>query len=355
MSAQNEQENIFCQTIREAAAKKSPLNICAGNTKNFYGNSSSGETFDVSQYQGIIDYEPSELFITARCGTTLKQIETELDNHNQMLAFEPPHFGEQATIGGTVACGLSGPRRPYAGAMRDNMLGVHIINGEGHYLRFGGQVMKNVAGYDVSRAMCGALGTLGVIMQVSLKVIPKPETEITLQIETPESQALSTLHQLSQSSLPISATFIENNSLYLRLAGLESSIQKTKLELDAKQINESNDFWHTVKEQQRDYFKSAKPLWRINVPNNAPAIDLEETMLIEWNGGLRWLSSLLDDTLIRSKIQQLGGHATLFKSENKSADCFSELSPEVKTLHTNLKNAFDPLHIINPGRMYSWC
>ena len=356
MPDQLEQQNIISEKITNANQQKQALKISAGNTKSFYGNSIQGEPLDVSQYRGIIDYEPSELFITARCGTSLTEIEDELNKQQQMLAFEPPHFGQRATIGGTIACGFSGPRRPYSGSARDNILGAHIINGKGEYLEFGGHVMKNVAGYDVSRAMCGALGTLGVIMQVSLKVIPKPEKEITIVFQTSKEQRINKLFELSQTNLPITASYIEESLIYIRLAGLENSLNNICGQLEAETLDNSTSFWKTIKEHQRDSFQGATNLWRINVPNNTADIDFgDQPMLIEWNGGLRWLYSTLNADEIRNKIHESNGHATLFRSDNKSQDRFTEPSSTVKSLHKNLKHAFDPDNILNPGRMYAWC
>ena len=165
--------NDVCERIREAGARKTPLRIRAGGSKDFYGRTLSGEVLDVSSYKGIVAYEPKELVLTVRAGTPLEEVESALAGERQMLPFEPPHFGG-GTIGGAVACGLSGPRRPYAGAVRDFVLGTRIVNGKGEDLSFGGRVIKNVAGYDVSRLMVGSLGTLGVITEISFKVLPAP-------------------------------------------------------------------------------------------------------------------------------------------------------------------------------------
>ena len=214
--------------VTAARSTNTKLNICAGHSKSFYGRPSSGEQLDISGHTGVINYEPTELAITARAGTGLKEIEAVLDSENQMLAFEPPAFGKTASIGGTVACGFSGPRRAYAGSARDFILGSSIINGKAEQIHFGGEVMKNVAGYDISRLMCGAMGTLGVLLDVSIKVLPRPELEITLAFEMSAADALNRVHQLARQSLPISATCFDDERLYVRLSGTEGTISAAR-------------------------------------------------------------------------------------------------------------------------------
>lgn len=341
--------------VVSAINAKTAVRLQAGNSKQFYGNECSGEPLELNTHTGIVDYEPSELYITVRCGTPLREIESTLLQQNQMLPFEPPHFGENATIGGTIACGLAGPRRPYAGAVRDSVLGTHIINGKGEYLRFGGQVMKNVAGYDVARLMCGALGTLGIIMQVSLKVIPLPRAEITLRFDFNESEALAKMHQWAQMDLPITATYFEENNLYVRIDGIESTLRKVNQTLGGEELNDCKSFWHSVKEQERDFFNSSTPLWRLSVPSNAKLGDIADKSIIEWNGGIRWIKSNDSDSDIFAAASAVSGHATLFKSIDKPQDCFQPLKSKLSALHINVKRAFDPNNIINPGKMYSWC
>ena len=341
--------------IRDAVAHAnkthSAVQIQAGNSKNFYGNTCTADTLDVRQHSGIIDYEPSELYITARCGTALQEIESVLDEQNQMLQFEPPHFGDNATLGGTVACGLSGPRRPYTGSVRDSVLGVHIVNGLGEHLRFGGQVMKNVAGYDVARLMCGALGTLGIILQVSLKVIPKPRAEMTLCFEYSEDEALGKMNQWTQIDLPISATYFENNTLYVRVAGIESTLRQVQQNLGGEKLENGKSFWHAVKEHQREFFNKPTPLWRLSLPCDCPTPAISDAYVIEWNGGLRWLKTDESRQNIFSAAAAAGGNAILFNAKNSTEDCFQPLNSSLIALQTNIKQAFDPNNILNPGKM----
>ncbi|MEM8844521.1 MAG: glycolate oxidase subunit GlcE [Pseudomonadota bacterium] len=350
----NEQVPELIDTIKQALNSKQPLLIQGGDSKSFYGNSISADILSVKQHTGVIDYEPSELYVTARCGTPLREIEAMLAEHNQIFPFEPPSFGDDATLGGTVACGFSGPRRPYASSIRDCVLGTHIINGKGEYLKFGGQVMKNVAGYDVSRAMCGAMGTLGIITQVSLKLIPQPESELTLMLEYKPEQALNIMHQYMQTDFPITATYFENNILYIRAAGIEKTIKKIKQIIGGNELQDSQNFWVSVKEHQREFFNSDLNLWKCNVPVNSPDLAVEGDYVMEWNGGLRWYSTNDGNEKLIAATKSVRGNATLFKSTSKPNDCFTQPTGALKKLHSNLKTAFDPENILNPGRLYSW-
>lgn len=355
MSSQDQQQEI-CEVVSEAARLEKAIQVVGSNSKSFYGNQSENtESLSIQQHCGIVDYEPAELFITARGGTPLKEIEAELAKHNQILPFEPPHYGKHATIGGSIACGFSGPRRPYSGAARDCILGTHIINGHGEYLQFGGQVMKNVAGYDVARSMCGALGTLGIIMQVSLRVLPKPTQEITIKVSNIASaqDTIKVLQFAFLSNLAITASFAENNCVYLRIASSIQVAENIFRAYEIEELAESENFWWSVKEHQHEFFTGKEDLWRINVPNNTPPLLTEGKSIVEWNGGLRWLKTEQAD--IHHIAQQHQGHAVLFKTQRETKERFPTLATEVKQLHLNLKQAFDPKGILNPGRMYSWC
>ncbi|MDW3094518.1 MAG: glycolate oxidase subunit GlcE [Gammaproteobacteria bacterium] len=352
-------ESDYIQTlsavIEEANATQEALQILGGNSKSFYGNKISANTLDVSKHIGIVDYEPSELYITARNGTLLSEIEEILEANNQMLPFEPPHFSPSATLGGTVACALSGPRRAYASSMRDCVLGVNIVNGKGEYLEFGGQVMKNVAGYDASRLMCGAFGTLGVLTQISLRVSPKPHSEITIAIEINQREALENMNAWTQTQLPISATYFNNEVLYIRIAGLESTTKKAHQEIGGQIIENSEKFWNDLKNHQTDFFRTEKPLWRIIIPNTTPGLPINGESCLEWNGGLRWIKSNENTQQIINLCKKMKAQATLFKTNSKTKDCLASINPNIQKLHLNLKTAFDPKRILNPGRMYSWC
>lgn len=332
------------------------LQICGGSSKQFYGQTPTGAVLNTAAYQGIVNYEPSELVVTVKAGTALAELEAALAEQRQMLAFEPPHFGP-ATIGGAVAAGLSGPRRSRVGPLRDFVLGSQLLDGSGQLLNFGGQVMKNVAGYDVSRFLAGSLGILGVITEVSLKVLPLPDYEQTLQLSLDQSTALDKLCNWASQPLPISASAWHNNSLLLRLSGAKpavtaaaSSIGGTVIERD-----EANHYWQQLKEQQQPFFTdSGAPLWRIALPATTPALPFDDShQLLEWNGTQRWLRSDHSADEIRATVGALGGHATLFRGGDKDQGVFTPLSPVLMTLHHNLKCEFDPNGIMNAGRLYT--
>lgn len=340
------------ETVQKAVADNSPLNIIGGDSKSFLGCTPQGKPFNVSDNRGIINYEPTELVITARAGTLLSEIEAALDAEQQMLGFEPPHFDNSATLGGTIACGLSGPRRPYTGAARDFVLGCKIINGRGEILHFGGEVMKNVAGYDVSRLMNGAFGTLGIILEVSLKVLPKPIQEITLVQQRTDKEAIKIMNIWAGQSIPISATAYYGDQLYVRLSGSENVLKSARSRIGGEALNTSESFWHSLKEQQHAFFSGPKPLWRIMVPQGEAPLALEGKTLIEWGGAQRWLKSDFNPSLIHDQVLKHNGHATLYRDGECDGDIFQALPASLFTLHKNLKQAFDPVGIFNPGRLY---
>jgi glycolate oxidase FAD binding subunit len=344
----------FADRIRSAAAGKTPLRLRGGGTKDFYGQGLQGEVLDTRAYAGIIAYEPTELVITVRCGTPLTDLEAALRAQGQHLAFEPPHFGTGATVGGMLASGLSGPRRACAGAVRDFVLGVRILDGRGDDLSFGGQVMKNVAGYDVSRPMAGSLGTLGLILEVSLKVPPLPFAEATLKLEMPQDKAIAILNHWGGQPLPISACAWADGDLAVRLSGAASAVIAAREVIggEAMDPDRALRFWLAIREQTDPFFGTDKPLWRLSVPSVAAPLELPGEQLIEWGGALRWLASNADARTIREVATQAGGHATLFRAADKSAGAFTPLTPALAKIHRNLKQAFDPAGVFNPGRMY---
>jgi glycolate oxidase FAD binding subunit len=344
----------FADRIHTAAAAKRPLRLRGGGTKDFYGQALEGEALDTCAYAGIVAYEPTELVITARCGTPLAELETALRAQGQHLAFEPPHFGPGATVGGMIAAGLSGPRRACAGAVRDFVLGVRMLDGRGDDLSFGGQVMKNVAGYDVPRPMAGSMGTLGLILEVSLKVPPLPFAEATLKLEMPEDKAIAMLNHWGGKPLPISACAWTGGELALRLSGAESAVGAARETIGGESIEagEAQRFWIGIREQTDRFFRSDRPLWRLSVPSVTPALALPGEQLIEWGGSLRWLASKADVGTVREAVARAGGHATLFRAPDKSAGVFTPLAPGLAKIHRELKRAFDPAGVFNPGRMY---
>ncbi len=345
----------FRDRIASATVSRTPLRIRGGGSKDWYGQSLQGEVLDTRDHTGIIAYDPTELVITARCGTPLAEIEAALAERKQMLAFEPPHFGADSTIGGVVAAGLSGPRRQAVGAVRDFVLGATLMDGKGELLRFGGQVMKNVAGYDVSRLLAGSLGTLGLITEVSLKVLPQPFCETTLRFAMRKTEAIEQLNRWGGQPLPISASAWHGGLLIVRLSGAEAAVKAAVQKMGGEQVSNANAFWTGVRDQTNEFFAATSgpaSLWRLSLPSVTPPLVLEGEQLIEWGGGQRWLRTDLDAATIRSAAEQVGGHATLFRSADKSAGVFHPLAPAVAAIHRNLKNAFDPSGIFNPGRMY---
>ena len=342
----------LAQSIREAGARQQPLRIRGGGSKDFYGGDLRGEVLDMTAYTGIVDYDPTELVITARAGTSLAQIESLMHDRGQILAFEPPHYTSGGTLGGAIACGLSGPRRPYAGSARDLVLGVRMLDGKGTDLRFGGQVMKNVAGYDVSRLMSGSLGTLGVLLEISLKALPRPQSEMTLRLEQNAAEAIDLMNAWAGKPLPITATCLMDGVLYVRLSGADAAVNAARAQIGGEALTAGDAFWRSVRDQSADFFNTIEPLWRVSMKSTTPPNVLPEPQVIEWSGALRWIAGSHDAAAIRETARRAGGHATLFRGGDKRAGVFQPLSPALLKLHRRLKGTFDPNRILNPGRMY---
>jgi len=343
----------LCEHIKDRATRKAPLRIRGGGTKDFYGASHEGDALDMAPYAGIVAYEPKELVVTVRAGTKVRDLEAELASQRQMLAFEPPHFGDDATIGGTVACGFSGPRRPYAGSLRDFVLGARVVNGKGEDLSFGGRVIKNVAGYDVSRLMAGALGTLGVITEISFKVLPRPAVESTLAFEMDEERATQQVNLWAGQPLPLSATSWQEGRLRVRLSGAPTAVAAAKAKMGGEPID-AGSYWEDLREHRLPFFAQGGALWRLSVPQTAPKMPTPKPQLIEWGGGLRWTAGPVDARELRSTVEKLGGHAAIFRGGNAAEGIFHPLRPALAKIHGRLKLAFDPAGILNPGRMYDF-
>ncbi|UOO81299.1 glycolate oxidase subunit GlcE [Uruburuella testudinis] len=348
------------EQILNAARDHIPLTIRGGGTKDFYGEAArpdNAEMLDTREHSGIVAYDPAELVITARAGTPLAEIEAALAESRQVLPFEPPHFGSGATIGGAVAAGLAGPRRAHAGAVKDFVLGARLLDGKGGYLHFGGTVVKNVAGYDVARLLAGSLGTLGVMTEVSLKVLPQPFAEATLQFESSAAEAVPKLNALMGQPFPLTAGFWADGILSLRLCGTEAGVQTAVGLLGGERMDEavSRDWWRLVREQARPEFSLAEGerLWRISVPDTAPVAVAEGLAAMEWGGGLRWYRSGAAAQEMRALAQNAGGHATLFRGRAAAGETvFTPLPEAVLAINRRLKQHFDPSGIFNPGRMY---
>jgi glycolate oxidase FAD binding subunit len=347
----------FAERIRAAAAAKTALRIRGGGTKDFYGNTPRGDILDTRVWSGIESYEPSELVITARCGTPLSLIEATLAENNQMLAFEPPHFGVHTTLGGCIAAGLAGPRRMAAGyssgGVRDFVLGARLLDGNARLLRFGGTVIKNVAGYDVSRLLAGSMGILGVIVDVSVKVLPRPRSEQTLSFEMDERSALQSLNEWAGQPLPVSASLWRAGQLQVRLSGSDAVVREAKRGLGGEQVEPAIGaaFWQDLREHKEPWFQSDQPLWRISLPTTAEPLQLGAAQCMEWGGAQRWLHCALPASDIRARAGHLGGHATLFRGGERK-ESFAPLSPALATIHQRLKAEFDPAGVLNPGRLY---
>lgn len=337
---------------RLAAGK--PLCIRGGGSKDWYGNPPRGEMLATGDYRGIVAYEPTELFITARCGTPLAEIEAALEAAGQCLAFDPPRFSAQSTLGGVVAAGLSGPRRASRGALRDHLLGVKLLDGQGRVLSFGGQVMKNVAGYDVSRLIAGSLGTLGVILEATVKVMPQPPAAAGLRFEMDAASALTALNRWAGQPLPIVASCWHDGVLRLRLEGARAAVAAAQAKLGGERDDDAA-FWQALRDQTLPFF-AAVPLWRLSVPDTAPPLALPGATLIEWGGAQRWLASDAPAATIRAAAAAAGGHAVLYRADaalKTTVGAFAPLPAPLMTLQRNLKQAFDPLGLLNPGRLYA--
>jgi glycolate oxidase FAD binding subunit len=349
--------------IRAAAAQGTPLRIRGGGSKDFYGESLQGELLETAGLRGIVNYEPSELVVTARAGTPLAELEQVLAQSGQCLPFEPPHFGPGATVGGMVATGLSGPARASVGAVRDYVLGVNMVNGRGEELVFGGQVMKNVAGYDVSRLVTGTLGTLGLVTEVSLKVLPVPPGEATLRFEASQQEALKRLNAWGGQPLPLNAScWVQEDGLgglYLRLRGAVAAVEAACRSLGGERLDPAGAAlqWNALREQATPWFQGSagRDLWRLSVPQTAPVLDLPEAPLVEWHGAQRWVRvAAADGERVRQAALRTGGHATLFRTQRGDASGrVTPLAPAIATIHEQLKKQFDPAGIFNRGRLYA--
>ena len=374
----NASQNIesLVERIKSAANTGTPLRIRGGGTKDFYGQSLQGDILDTAGLNGISSYEPSELVVTVKAGTPLTELEAVLAEKNQCLPFEPPHFKPGATVGGMVAAGLSGPARASSGSVKDFVLGVNMVNGKGEALHFGGTVMKNVAGYDVSRLMAGSMGTLGLITEVSLKVLPIAPAEATLKFECTQQQAIDRLNAWGAQPLPLNASCwvaeSGQGSLYLRLRGavaaVDAAIKKMGAEhggvlQNAASGNETVAAdWHALRNQNwrsMDFFKlqGDECLWRLSVPDTAPDLQLGDT-IVEWHGAQRWVKrSASEAAHIRSQVNAIGGNAILFiaaQAINTPATAvFNPLKAPLDRIHRKLKQEFDPAGIFNRGRMFT--
>jgi glycolate oxidase FAD binding subunit len=342
------------EQVRDAAAKERALNVVGGNSKQHLGREPTGDPVDMSTYSGIVDYQPSELVITVRAGTTISDLQNALAEENQVLASEPPEFDGRATVGGTLACNLSGPSRPWQGSIRDNVLGVRIINGKAEHLRFGGQVMKNVAGYDVSRLMAGAMGTLGILTEVTLKVIPKPEATMTVCRPADATDALRAMHDLSRTPLPINGASWCDGKLYVRLAGPASVVTAAAEQIEGTAVSGDHEFWTGLREMSLPFFAGAEDPWCISLRATRDHLMPEGNWLFDWRGARRWLAADCDRDTLGRLVTDAGGELWRMRGGGNAGEVFPARSEAYRNMLLRLKQALDPAGIFNPGRLYSW-
>ncbi|WKB51450.1 glycolate oxidase subunit GlcE [Eleftheria terrae] len=350
------------ERVRAAAAEGRRLRIQAGGTKAFYGEpGEDAEPLDVRPLAGISSYEPTELVVTARCGTPLAELEAALAEKGQCLPFEPPRYAEGGTVGGMVAAGLSGPARAAVGAVRDYVLGATLLNGRAEVLSFGGQVMKNVAGYDVSRLLAGSMGVLGVILEVSLKVLPVAPASATVRFEMDQATAIRRVNEWAGQPLPLHASAWWSGMLVLRLSGAHAAVQAALRKLGGERVppEAAADFWDGLRDQRDEFFLQAQTavdggasLWRLSVAPTAAPLQLSGEQLLEWGGGQRWLCTAAPAAAVRDAARAAGGHATLFRGSEQRQGVFAPLPAPLDRLHRELKKAFDPQQLFNPGRLY---
>jgi len=340
----------FSETVRAASAQGRALRIHGGGTKDFHGVRLDGEVLDTSGWRGIVDYDPAELVLTVRAGTPLDEVDAALAAGNQFLAFEPPHFGPGSTIGGVVAAGLSGPRRAAAGSVRDFVLGVRVIDAQGRDLSFGGRVMKNVAGFDLSRLIAGSWGTLALMTEISLKVLPRPETELTLSFELGEAEAVVRINRWAAQPLPLSASCHVDGRLWVRLSGAQAAVTAGRTRMGGDPVPDGEAFWASVRDQSHPFFAGADTLWRLSIRSTTPPLGLGP-QLTEWNGALRWVAAAADPEAVHAAARAAGGHATLYRAPDRNAG-IQRLAPAVLALHQRLKQALDPVGVFGPRRLH---
>ena len=345
------------QHIDHCTRNKRPVQIQGGGTKHFYGGPLEGEVVSMQAFSGILEYEPTELVITAKAGTLLSDIEAAVTSQRQMLAFEPPRFGKNSTLGGVVASGLAGPRRATHGGVRDFVLGATLMDGRGQVLHFGGTVMKNVAGYDVSRLLAGSMGCMGLLLDVSVKVLPIPPKEITLRFEMSEAQFIAQFNHWLGDPLPVSGSHWHAGQSYLRLSGAEAAVNEAVKKLGGEKLPEetASALWNSLRDQTHAFFNWAGDLYRLSLPATTAPVPSEMDTLLEWAGSQRWLRAPADSNplKIQAMASALNGHATLYHTPTpaKRAYAFTSPAPALKSIQQKLKSEFDPAGIFNPGRM----
>jgi len=357
----------FIEQVKACVDKKQQVIIEGNGTKKSLGRDTSSDDAHViacGEHTGIVSYEPVELVMSVRAGTTLKEIDDVLAENKQTLVCDPACFGGKATFGGSLAANISGPARPWAGSIRDHVLGVNLINGQGEHLRFGGKVMKNVAGYDVSRLQAGAMGTLGLMTEVSFKVLPKPAVTMTLCAEATQADAIRIMNKFSGQPKPIAGACWLDNSLYLRLAGAKSAVEGTASQWQSQLSNpkelseqEAQIFWSDLRDLRAEFFssqRSSDSLWRFSINSAAPVYLDDKPWLLDWAGSQRWLKGEFDPQELSAWAAEQGGEVVLYRGGDRTKEIIAEPNPVMKTLQKNIKQSLDPHNIFNVGRLYGW-
>ncbi|MCP3850041.1 MAG: glycolate oxidase subunit GlcE [Gammaproteobacteria bacterium] len=370
ISKESDQTEALLNQVQTACENSQPLAIQGNGTRSFLIHSGSDQVLSTSLHRGIVNYFPSELTVTVRSGTLLSELNDILAKEGQMLPFEPPHFSNDATIGGVIASGLSGSSRPFSGSVRDYVLGCRIINGRGEILQLGGEVMKNVAGYDLSRLVTGSYGSLAVILEVSLKLLPIPAQQKSFCLELQTMSLNQQVKQFMLAGYPITSACQIEDMAYIRLSGSEKGVDYSynKIQQDFSQLKPVEDlFWSDLNEQKLPFFDSSRTLWRLSLPTSFPEnkeSELEQLIgpngrqLIDWGGALRWIYSEQSAENIRQFAKSCGGHAQLFYVSDKDKSLLKEmpkqqpLSPVLFKLHQQIKKAIDPHSLFNSGCIY---
>lgn len=341
------------ERVQSAFTRGEQLNITGNGTKTFMGRKQEGHAFDIAGHTGVVSYNPAELVMIARSGTTIEEINHTLAESGQILPCESPLNGN-ATLGGVMACNQSGPARPWRGGIRDCVLGLHMINGKGEYLRFGGQVIKNVAGYDIARLQAGAMGSLGVLTEISFKVIPKPAAQQTIAVPLAAEEALDRMNATLSQSMPLSGAFWCAGKMYLRFSGASQAVRAATQAYDGDSIPDEIELWSQLNEKTLEFFTPNKPLWRFSIKPTAQHFLPEGDWLIDWAGAQRWLCGDYPIEELREYARASGGQVELYRGGDRQGEVMHQPDPVTKDLLIRMKNAFDPKGIFNPGRLYSW-
>jgi len=353
MQAEIEDVNIeeeLAVQVAAVSATGGEIEIFGGGSKRFYGEPMEALPIDVSAHSGVVDYDPAELVITLRAGCKLSEVEALLAQSRQMFGFEAPWFGADATIGGMVASGLSGPRRAFAGSIRDFVLGAKVLDGRGEIMQFGGRVIKNVAGFDVARLMVGSHGTLGIILEVSIRVIPMYETETTLAFEHGSTDKhIRWINELGAEPYPITASSWVAGRSQLRLSGSEQGVRHAVGQLGGEP---GDACWEQLKEQTLEFFDPSQPLTRISLPPASADLWGDRAQLVEWGGAQRWISGEVDIAALRLQAEAVGGSVCAFQRHGAGVPVFHPLPAAMLKLQRSIKSTFDPAGVFNPGRIY---